>query len=113
MGQRLINNLKQITENVNNASSFSDYYIGTVVSDEPLIQLGDSTQKPLFSQAVIIPAEFSSYEVEVEGEFTGELTGSFTGRMTINNKLKTGEKVLLLKKTGGQKYTVIGKINDT
>lgn len=94
--------LKESVTNVINATKPTDAIVGTVVETGPVrIQL-DNFQGPLPAKAIDIPDSFDKYTVQV--------TGATDGELVIDNSLKVGDKVHLIKKQGAQKYLVIGRV---
>lgn len=98
--------------------------VGSVVSVSPL-KISLSQQLTLTEQFLIVPQSLTDYKVKIEftektkganvelngTDYNGSITlNAITHEITIFNGLKAGEKVLLLKMQGGQKYLVIDKV---
>ncbi len=81
----LVQLIKQIAVEAVNASKPCDYNIGTVINTNPLcIKM---------SQSIIVDEDFL------------HLTQAVT-----KNPLKKGDKVLMLRKQGGNEYTIIDRL---
>ena len=98
--------------------------VGSVVSVSPL-KISLSQQLTLTEQFLIVPQSLTDYKTKIEfaqktkgavieldgRQYDGSVTlNATTHEITIFNGLKAGEKVLLLKMQGGQKYLVIDKV---
>ena len=114
----LVNGIKKAALEAIDASKPVRLEVGTVLTSNPLkIQL---TQKlTLSSMQLVIPRHLSKYSVpmtynleceEIE-EHKHKITG--TTSVTIDNSLKNGDKVLLVRQDGGQKYIVFDKVVNT
>ena len=119
---------KSAIEAVNNSKP-ADIFYGTVQSISPLTIFID--QKLILSEKfLIIPESLTDYETEISFddssvkqvfttwnmEETSESTPSKISfkektkhKITVYNSLKTGEKVILLRQQGGQKYMVLDR----
>lgn len=119
---------KSAIEAVNNSKP-ADIFYGTVQSISPLTIFID--QKLILSEKfLIIPESLTDYETEISFddpsikqvfttwnmEETSESTPSkisfkekIKHKITVYNSLKTGEKVILLRQQGGQKYMVLDR----
>ncbi len=115
----LIQLIQQIAVNAVKAMKPCDYIVGTVVSEKPL--------KIKVSQALTLEEEFlhlTRNVTDFETEFTLEQIGIYhvvhidpptdtwadKQKVTIHNALKTGEKVLMIQKSGGQDFIVIDRV---
>ena len=120
---------KSAIEAVNNSKP-ADIFYGTVQSISPLTIFID--QKLILSEKfLIIPESLTDYETEISFddpsvkqvfttwnmEETSESTPSkisfkekIKHKITVYNSLKTGEKVILLRQQGGQKYMVLDRV---
>ena len=119
---------KSAIEAVNNSKP-ADIFYGTVQSISPLTIFID--QKLILSEKfLIIPESLTDYETEISFddpsikqiftnwnmEETSESTPSkisfkekIKHKITVYNSLKVGEKVILLRQQGGQKYMVLDR----
>lgn len=88
-------------EAVNNAQ-MCDLRYGTVTSVSPL-KVKVTNQFVIPSSLLIVPQRLTDSKVEmvIDGE---------TKTVTIKNALKTGDKVALLRKQGGQSYFILDRI---
>ena len=77
---------------------------GTVVNDEPLSIKIDQKQI-LSSEHLIISRNFTDYKIRVSAPNPIGNT-----ELTVYNKLKKGEKVILLRKQGGQQYLILERL---
>ena len=120
---------KSAIEAVNNSKP-ADIFYGTVQSISPLTIFID--QKLILSEKfLIIPESLTDYETEISFddssvkqvfttwnmEETSESTPSkisfkekIKHKITVYNSLKVGEKVILLRQQGGQKYMVLDRV---
>lgn len=102
MSQEVGNEIKRIANGLISSLKIGDYEVGTVTDPSgPIIQL-EGNQGPLPAAAVSVPDYLRKYSVEV--------SGAVTGTLEIDNSLKAGDKVYVLRKTGGQKFLIIGRI---
>ena len=120
---------KSAIEAVKNSKP-TDIFYGTVQSISPLTIFID--QKLILSEKfLIIPESLTDYETEISFddssvkqvfttwnmEETSESTPSkisfkekIKHKITVYNSLKVGEKVILLRQQGGQKYMVLDRV---
>ncbi len=94
--------IKQIVENYIGNASLSDYVYATVLTKEGSIQI-EKTGIKIPSTMVDVPAEYSDQKVLVSIE-------GIKQEIILYNALKVGERVVALKKYGGQRYTIIGRV---
>lgn len=73
---------------------------GTVVSIDP-ITIDAGYKQPIGAPLIIIPEYFQRKEYTVTN-------GSHTHTVTIDNSLKIGDKVVMLRMIGGQRHIVLG-----
>lgn len=114
----LLNAIKQTALNAVDAKKPVRLEVGTVLTSNPLkIQL---TQKlTLSSMQLIIPRHLTKYTVPMTYNLECEEIESHkhkiagTTSVTIDNSLKSGDKVLLVRQDGGQKYVVFDKVVNT
>lgn len=129
----LVGTIKQICLGVMNDSDLSDVCFGTVIGGSPL-SVKVEQKFTIDSANLIVPQHLTNYTVgvtipswntekdtykhkhDVEGvessEDTYEHKHSITGtkQITINNALKSGDNVILVKQKGGQKYLIIDRV---
>lgn len=83
-----------------------DLRLGTVVSTSPL-KVQVTNQFTIPEKLLIVPQNLKDYSVRIseDGDTpTGEKT------ITIHNALRLGDRVALLRKTGGQSYYILDRI---
>ena len=85
-----------------NASKPCSYCIGMVTGENPL--------EIRISQAVTIDADFLDMPEKMTDYNARIEIDGITHECVIKNSLKTGEKVLLLRKAGGQRFAVIDRV---
>lgn len=124
MGTQLVDTIKEVVEQKMEASDLSTFLYGTVESASPL-QIGiDSDKKlSLTSEFLVLTKNVTDYEVEIDIEYENEwetekdcpehphkheIKGK--KKFKVLNALKAGDKVVLVRQQGGQKYLVIDKI---
>ncbi len=82
-----------------------DYIVGTVTSASPLkIKLSDGDGLELPSDFLHLARNVTDYETHVSIEDGGKQ------KMEVYNALKKGDKVIMIRKWGGQDYIVIDKV---
>lgn len=98
--------IKQIAKQVFDSESPTDVLFGNVTSDSPL-KINVEQRFTLTEEFLILTKNVIDYTTEVTIDWT-----TITGRkkMTIHNKLKKGDKVILIRVQGGQQYIVLDKI---
>lgn len=96
-----IDNIKKIVLQAIEAGDPCDVIPGTVLKENPLeIQID---QKIILKNTqVILPEQFTDHTTDMNIPGVGEVS------VLIKSGLKSGQKVLLLQKKGGQQYVVIG-----
>lgn len=102
MGRSLSGAVKLISQqNVEN-KQLCDLRFGTVASVSPL-KVKISNQLTLPQSVLIVPKSLTDYEVKT-------IIDNVEKTITIKNALKTGDKVALIRKTGGQSYFILDRI---
>ena len=99
------NKLKTLIYNHIENTRPTDFYFATMVTPTQ-IQL-DSSQGPIPESLIIIPEYLKKYKVKIEGTFHGE---QHSGELEVDNSLEAGDRVIVLQKSGGQKYLVLGRL---
>lgn len=94
--------IKRVAMDAVRAAKLSDYQIATVISTDPL------TVK--LSNEVTLDADFLQLTRSVTNHECTLECGGVQQAYEVKNALKTGEKVLMLRKTGGQKYMIIDRV---
>jgi hypothetical protein len=98
MSSGLLEIVKQATLNVIENEKMCDLRFGEVVSISPL-KIKLTPQLTLPSSVLIIPQHLTKYKVLLNGS-----------SVTIDNSLKLGDKVAIIRKQGGQSYFVLDRI---
>lgn len=124
MATGLIDIMKRASLDAADNAQMCDLRFGTVVSTSPLkVQI--TNQFTLPESLLIVPKSLTDHQVKVtvswdtnsksggsgESAFASHnhnISGEKT--MTIHNALKKGDKVALLRKTGGQSYYILDRI---
>ena len=98
----LVEAVKQAAvEAINNQDPMS-FRFGKVIKVEPL-EIWIDQKLTIPEQSLILTSQVSNYSVEVDGLEGGKRN------LTFNQKLKVGEKVILIRVDGGQKYIVLDR----
>lgn len=107
----IYNDLKRLYKKFDSAKVSTDFLFATVVEEgnPPILEGKDLDRYP--TRSIIIPREFTDYEVEIERSCYCVDSPQSNLRETIKvfNHLKLNEKVVLLKQEGGQKLMVIAR----
>lgn len=102
--------IKQAAVEAVKAGDPSDIIYGTVASAEPLI-IQINQKLMLTSEFLTLTTSVIDYKVQVKIYDIGEdETKVEKQMMNVYNGLKSGDKVILLKQQGGQRYVVLDKI---
>lgn len=111
----LVELIKQISAEANEAGQPTDIVYGTVMSDSPLeIMLDQKTI--LTSEFLTLTESVTNHQVDMnfscstENEDGHSHKINFSSKVTINNQLKVGDKVIMIKQSGGQNFIVLDKI---
>lgn len=119
----LIRCLKKTTLDAVKAEKPADILFGTVLSTSPL-QVSVEQQLILGEKQLIVTQGLTDFEVELTVNWTTESTGGGSGyaafeshahgvsgkkKVTIHNALEVGDSVILLRKSGGQKFIILDK----
>lgn len=133
MSTGLIDIMKRASMDAMNNAQMCDLRFGKVISVKPLkVQVTNTFIIP--ESLLIVPQHLTDYEVDVtvrwnteDHTHTHNITDTFTGggsasgnthkhdisgrkSMLIHNSLKIGDKVALIRKTGGQTYFILDRI---
>lgn len=102
MSTGLIDIMKRASLSAMDNAQMCDLRYGTVVSTSPLrIQVTNVLTIP--AALLVVPRHLTNYTVSVR------LDDEYK-EMRVNNALKTGDKVALLRKQGGQSYFILDRI---
>lgn len=115
MATGLIDVIKRASMEAMTNAQMCDLRFGKVTSTTPL-KVQVTNQFTLPESLLIVPKHLTDYKVDVEIDWSTEesnthshgVTGTKT--MIIKSALKVGDKVALLRKTGGQSYFILDRI---
>ena len=106
MSTGLVGAVKRAALDAMENAQLCDLRYGTVVDTSPL-KVKVTSQFTIPSSLLIVPEHLTKHTVSVTVDW-GEVSG--TKKMTINNALKVGDKVALVRKQGGQSYFILDRI---
>ena len=107
MASGLIDIMKRASLDAMDANQMCDLRYGTVVSVSPLrIQVTNLFTIP--ESLLVVPQHLTDYEVEVTAPWDEDVDSKKS--MTVHNALKVGDKVALIRKTGGQSYFILDRV---
>lgn len=116
MSTGLVSVIKQVAMDAVDNSKMPDLRFGTVISDSPL-KVRVTNQFIIPESMLIIPQHLTDYEVKVTIESSYDWKTVDNSKIIINeqkmkvhNKLKTGDKVALMRKQGGQSYFILDRL---
>ncbi len=102
MSSGIIPLIKQASLEAIENAQMCDLRYGKVVSVNP-VKVRISNQLTLPSSLLVIPKHLTKYTVPITIDNESKT-------ITINNSLKVGDKVALIRKSGGQSYFILDKI---
>lgn len=102
MSSGLLDVVKRAAIDAINNIQMCDLRYGTVVSTSPL-KVKVTNQLTIPSSLLIVPEHLTNRDVSVTLDDAKKT-------MTIHGALKTGDKVALLRKQGGQSYFILDRI---
>lgn len=127
----LVQLIKQIAMDAVNTAKMCDYQTGVVTSIKPLkIKITNSLE--IGSEFLVVPQSMTDYEMEIsidkkygwktQDKAGGSGESAFASHMheialekvkvKVHNALKKGDRVLMLRKSGGQQFVIIDKVVD-
>lgn len=115
MASGLIEIIKRASLDAMNNAQMCDLRFGTVTSINPL-KVQVTNQFTIPESLLIVPQRLTNYSITVDVDWTTDGTGGHSHKiegdrtMMIYNALKVGDKVALLRKTGGQSYFILDRI---
>lgn len=124
MSSGLVGVIKQIAMDAVDNSKMPDLRFGTVISESPL-KVQVTNQFIIPESMLIVPQNLTDYEVditidaeygwntedkEVGGELHNHKMTAGGQKLKIHNKLKKGDKVVMLRKQGGQSYFILDRL---
>lgn len=98
----LLGVIQQIVQEGVKGLKLADMATGIVLTAEPLTIQTDVSAAPIPAAALVKTSAILEKTVSVQG-------GS-GGTVTVNEGVKAGDKVLLLRVSGGQRYIVLSKL---
>ena len=120
----LLNSVRQSCMTMMQTMQLSTFEFGTVTSVSPL-QIQAEQKKTLSKAQLVLTRNVSDFETEVTVDWTSENKSGGSGessfsshnhaikgkkKITVHNALKVGDKVVLMKQHGGQKYLVVDRV---
>lgn len=111
----LVELIKQIAAETNSAGQPTDIVYGTVVTASPISIMIDQ-KTTLTSDFIVLTKSVTKHQVDMSFSCSTENEDghaheiNFASKVTINNALKAGDKVIMIKQAGGQSYIVLDKI---
>ena len=94
----LVELIKKIAVNAVEAGKPADFCYGTVTSTSPL-KIMIAQKLTLGSTQLVLTRNVTNFKAKINGE-----------EITIENALKIGEKVVLVRQKGGQKFLVLDRV---
>jgi len=115
----LVEIIKRAALDAVNAQQLSDFCYGTVTSEKPLKIIVEQKME-LSAAQLVLCRNVTDYKAKVDLTVDGKVWSTETASahdhqmggekdIIIKNGLKMGEKVVLLRKRGGQEYLVIDR----
>lgn len=120
----MITIIKKAAEEAVNAGKPADAVQGTVTSISPL-KIMTEQKMELTSEFLVLTEAVKDHEMKITVEWNTESTSGGSGygaydahnhaingkkEVTVHAALKKGDKVVLLRASGGQKFYVVGRI---
>lgn len=119
----IVKSIKDVVAGVMHNASLTDIEIGEVISENPLI-IQTEDKIPISQDSIILTKNTCLHSIDMEvdhltenraggggyAEFASHNHGYF-GRKTylVHNELKIGDKVILLRESGGQRYIALDR----
>lgn len=102
MGRSLSSGIKLAAQQLSDDRQMCDLRYGTVVSVSPLkIQITNLLTLP--QSVLVVPQHLTNHTVTMNVDGADK-------NVTIKNALKAGDKVALIRKTGGQSYYILDRV---
>ena len=111
----LLTSIKQAAKEAVEEGEPTGIVFGTVVSASPL-KIQVEQKLTLTKEFLILTRNVVDYETEVEIKWESETEEGHTHKIQgvkkvkFKNAVKSGDKVILIKQQGGQKYVVLDKV---
>ena len=115
----MIEIIKKVVQQGIEGSSLTSLMEGEVVSSSPLkVKIKKNSKLIIPSELLVVPENLKDRTIKVSlsslyVSTSSENFNNFNANnasMTINNSLKTGDKVMLISFEGGQKYYILDRI---
>lgn len=109
--------IKRLAVDAVNSESPCAVLFGTVKSENPL-QISVDQKLTLTENQLILTRNVTDFETEITVDWKTEEAQLHTHsiknkkKITVHNKLKTGDVAVLLRLSGGQQYLVLDKAGD-
>lgn len=94
--------IKQIAMDAVRASKPCDYEIGTVTGTSPLV-VKKSNEIEIDEDFLHLAESVTDHEIDLE-------INNITQKYKVHNALKVGEKVLMIRKNGGQEFMIVDRV---
>ena len=114
-GNDLLNAIKKAAMDAVNTSQPCDFCFGKVISVSPL-KIYIEQKMTLGAAQLVLTRNVTDFKTMVSVDWKTEETElhkhSVSGKkeLTIHNSLQVGEKVVMIKQKGGQKYLVLDRV---
>lgn len=123
----IYDDLKRIIKDVREAANPADTVGGTVVTTDPVQVQLELQSDPVPSGLVTVPEAYSirvyeDVEFEIsegqapivggEGGYVDFAGVTLKGKLTFDNRLQEGDKVLMVRGQDGQRFVVTGKVEE-
>ncbi len=77
-----------------------DYLTGTVIKEKPLtVRISDSDGLEIEEAFLDLTRNVTDFKVKIDGQ-----------EMTVHNALKKGDKVLMIRRSGGQEFMIMDRV---
>ena len=115
----MIEIIKKVVQQGIEGSSLTSLMEGEVVSSSPLkVKIKKNSKLIIPSELLVVPENLKdrTIKVSLSSPYVSTSSENFNNfnannaSMTINNSLKTGDKVMLISFEGGQKYYILDRI---
>ena len=125
MSQILLDAIKEAANGVMANASLCTWLIGEVTNDEPLEVTLENNKLVIPAECILLTKNTCEYTAEISVEHHTENKSGGSGdpafashnheykgrkKFLVHNGLQTGDKVFLLRETGGQRYIAIDRV---
>ncbi len=100
----LTSEIKKIAVNAVNSEKPCNIVFGSVISDSPL-KINVEQKLTLSQEQLILSRSVTDFQIEIS-------ENDYKKMLIVHNKLKAGEKVILSRLQGGQKFVVLDRIGE-